>query len=201
MARKRERTPLEHGDRLDLNSLLRQCETPSGPFPCTFLLSPPGPPSYPGETGVLALIFASPSCGLMWLREGVREQTIGLVALPCGFSGGKWFFTCPKTGRRAFVLWKPPGASCFASRAAFGKEFAYASQFEAPHKRAWRRADKIRFKLCGGDYTQMHSVFPPIKPKGMRWLTYVARLKLLEHFEEIGRSHFIRVAARLIEAG
>jgi hypothetical protein len=68
-------------------------------------------------------------------------------------------------------------------------------------RRAWRRADKIRFKLCGGDYAQMHSVFPQLKPKGMRWLTYVTRLKLLEHFEGIGRSHFRRLAARLVEAG
>src|SRR4051794_18692071 len=68
-----------------------------------------------------------------WLRVemGERSQYLSLRAEPRHFGGVQWYFLCPFTGRKASVLWRPPGAREFAARQAWGRSVAYGSQFKS----------------------------------------------------------------------
>jgi hypothetical protein len=82
-----------------------------------------------------------------WLRiqMGNTEQTIYLVPRPRRFGGHQCYFVCPVMNRRSSVLWKPPGATRFCSREAWGsRRVAYASQFLDPDNRAHRGKAKIK---------------------------------------------------------
>ncbi len=68
------------------------------------------------------------------------------------------------------MLYRPAGAALFASRHAWGRRVAYASQFLSPTDRAWRTKAKVKARLIG-DEDQDTWDLPP-KPKGMRWSTY-----------------------------
>jgi hypothetical protein len=73
--------------------------------------------------------------------------------------------------RPASVLWKPPGAQSFASRQAWGRQVAYASQFKDRIDRAHHGQAKIKSYLCSmGGFEPDEWDFPP-KPKWMRWKT------------------------------
>jgi hypothetical protein len=80
--------------------------------------------------------------------------------------GRRWWFVCPKSGRRAWKLYLPAGATMFASRSAY--RLAYPCQREHPRDRSLRRAFKERRRLGSdlgiGDYI--------LKPKWMRLKTY-----------------------------
>ncbi len=67
--------------------------------------------------------------------------------MPRHFGGRQWYFVCPRTCRSVSVLWKPPGATQFASRQFWGRQVAYASQFETPSDRALRGKAKIKARL------------------------------------------------------
>ena len=90
---------------------------------------------------------------------------------PQPFGGRRWWFVCPRTGRRAVNLYLPNGAFSFASRQAY--RLTYRSQRETSYDRALRRAFKLRGKLGAdggvGDYVP--------KPKWMRWPTYDRKLE------------------------
>jgi hypothetical protein len=60
------------------------------------------------------------------------EQEIRFASRPRHFGGRQWYFECPVTGRLASVLWRPNGASRFASRQAWGNRVAYRSQYLDP---------------------------------------------------------------------
>src|SRR5215813_10874855 len=47
------------------------------------------------------------------------QKTIHLSSRARHFGGCHWYYICPVTGRRASVLWRPNGASRFASRHAW----------------------------------------------------------------------------------
>jgi hypothetical protein len=108
---------------------------------------------------------------------------ITLATTPQPFGGRRWWFVCPRTGRRAAKLYLPKGAFTFASRLAY--RLAYRSQRETTHDRALRRAFKLRGKLEGlggiGDYIP--------KPKWMRWPTYERRLEEVAAAEEVVDAH------------
>ncbi len=87
------------------------------------------------------------------------------------------------TGRRASVLWMPPGASCFASRQAWGREVAYASQFITAPFRALSRAHDIRHRLGDQEYTSVFDFPPPSRPRWMHRYTYEALLERLAFYE------------------
>ena len=70
--------------------------------------------------------------------DGERREFdywIQLETTPQPFGGRRWWFICPRTGRRAAKLYLPNGAFTFASRQAY--RLAYRSQREAPHDRAF----------------------------------------------------------------
>jgi hypothetical protein len=103
------------------------------------------------------------------LRHQGGEQFIWLEQAPRHFGGVQWYFACPKTQRRVSVLWRPPGASIFASRHAWPRSAAYASQFLDPVGRAWRAKRIIAVRLGS---KEPYDCDLPDKPAWMRWRTY-----------------------------
>ena len=182
MARPRERIGLEDGLRLDLNSLLRHRIARSGPVICASISWGPRYSCEPTASGSLITCLSGASRGWLRLDLGSAEQSIDLVAKPRHFGGQQWYFVCPRLGRRASVLWMPPGANFFASRQAWGDKVAYGSQFRAWQFRALSRAQNLRYQLGGEEFLCLDEPSPP-KPKGMHRRTYEAQLKRLESYE------------------
>jgi hypothetical protein len=127
-------------------------------------------------------------------RDGERRKFdywIELVTTPQPFGGRRWWFVCPRTGRRAAKLYLPNGAFTFASRQAY--RLAYRSQRETPWDRALRRAFKLRDELGGhggiGDYID--------KPKWMRWATYDRKLEKVAAAEEVVGVHTLAFVRKL----
>ena len=68
------------------------------------------------------------------------DQTVAIVAQDQPLGGERFYFLCPHTGRRSFVLLLPPGASLFATRQSWG--IPYSVQRERSFSRALRGRDK-----------------------------------------------------------
>ena len=85
--------------------------------------------------------------------------------------------------RPASVLWKPSGATRFCSRQTWGRQVAYASQFETPSDRAWRGKAKIKARLIADLDPDVWNF--PAKPKWMRWRTYERYVDKHDHYEAI----------------
>ena len=83
------------------------------------------------------------------------------------------------------MVWKPPGASYFASRQAWGRRVAYLSQFSTPSDRALRIAQDMRYKLGGINWVSMVDECMPRKPKWMRQATYDRKIAKLERYEHV----------------
>jgi hypothetical protein len=82
------------------------------------------------------------------------------------------------------VLWRPPGATRFCSRQAWGsRRVAYASQFLDRDSRAHRGKAKVKARLIG-DSDPDEWDLPP-KPKWMRWRTYNRYVERFDSYEEI----------------
>lgn len=143
MSRSRQRYPLEAGQKLDINQLRR--------------------------TGVMSRNLNGASAGSLSVRypEIDFSQEIQFVSRKRHFGGRQFYFVCPVTGRLASVLWRPSGASRFASRQAFGRGVAYTSQFADATNRCHLARDRIRTKLGAGWFDDM-----PPRPKRMRATTY-----------------------------
>jgi hypothetical protein len=108
--------------------------------------------------------------GWMSLVFQSREQSFDLVSRPRHFGGRQWYVVCPCSARIVRVLFRPLGASYFASRHAWGRRAAYASQFLDPIGRAWRTKAKIKNRLIGDEDPDEWDL--PPKPKRMRSTTY-----------------------------
>jgi hypothetical protein len=96
-----------------------------------------------------------------------QHYNVRLLTSPQPFGGVRWWFECPRTGRRAVKLYLPLGGHQFWSRHAY--RLGYASQREDRKGRAQLQAVKI-YRALGGDGHWMDG--PPAKPKWMRWRTY-----------------------------
>jgi hypothetical protein len=107
------------------------------------------------------------------------DDRVRLVATRPPFGGQRWWFVCPAEGRRVRKLYLPLGRHRFRSRHAY--RLAYASQREAVHDRAMRRARKLRRRL-GGDPADGGY---PEKPPWMRQVTYYKLLDKLAAAERI----------------
>ena len=119
------------------------------------------------------------------------DDKIYLTASRPWFGGQRWWFVCPNENRRARKLYLPLGARRFRSRRAY--RLAYASQREAVHDRAMRRADKLRRRL-GDDPMDGHY---PEKPLRMRWATYNRILDKLFAANRILDERMIKFVERL----
>jgi hypothetical protein len=127
--------------------------------------------------------------------DGEKRESdywIQLETMPQHFGGRRWWFVCPRTGRRAAKLYLPNGAFTFAARQAY--RLAYRSQREAPHDRALRRAFKLRGRLGAdggiGDYIA--------KPKWMRRRTFERAVERVNQAEEIVEGQLALALARLL---
>src|ERR1700680_1432502 len=81
--------------------------------------------------------------------------------------GLRWWFTCPRCGRRAQKLYHPPGGSRFGCRNCYS--LSYRSRSYGPLDRSQERARTIQLRLGGSG--SLIDPFP-FKPKGMWWKTY-----------------------------
>ena len=95
------------------------------------------------------------------------------------------------------MLYRPLGASYFASRPAWGCRAAYASQFLDPIGRAWRTKAKVKAALLG-DADPDEWDLPP-KPKGMRWTTYERWVTRYDVAEGMLDAQLAIAAARLMK--
>jgi hypothetical protein len=196
MARRRDRIRLEDGLRFDLNCLIRQNLLRRGAV-CrsSFHWSY----RYSGDviaSGWVSADLTEERRGWLRLEVGALDQRIALEAAPRHFGGRQWYFVCPRTGLRASVLWRPPGARSFASRHAWGRQVAYGSQFETPYDRALSAAHDIRYKLGGKIYVSLDEISPP-KPKGMHSRTYERIVGKCEGYEAIVNQRLIELLSRL----
>src|SRR6187397_2323921 len=90
-----------------------------------------------------------------------------LYARPQPFGGLRWWFICPRSGRRAAKLHMPLGAYQFASRKAY--RLPYCSQRADAPERLRSRAIKLRQQLGDAEGDIGDGI---IKPKWMRWRTF-----------------------------
>jgi hypothetical protein len=128
------------------------------------------------ESGRIRLVYATTR------QDGKRREFdywIALTTTPQPFGGRRWWFVCPRTGRRALKLYLPDGALTFASRQ--GHRLAYRSQRETKWNRALRRAFKLRGSLGAGG--GIGSYVP--KPKWMRLRTYDRKLEEVSAAEAV----------------
>jgi hypothetical protein len=108
--------------------------------------------------------------GWFRIQLGSLDQRIILVPRSRHFGGQQWYFMCPVTGRLASVVWKPPGATKFASRHAWPNQVGHLSQFGSWIDRAHLGKAKIKARLLGDCDPDEWELPPP--PRGMRRQTY-----------------------------
>ena len=185
MARNRQRVCLEDGLKLDLNRLASRGFIKFGAN-----IGSRGivwNHSYWGEVerAVISADMTSPRDAWLKVQFGESIQRIELTSRVRHFGGRQWFFVCPATGRRATVLWKPPGAQRFCSRQTWGRQVAYRSQYLDRDSRAHAAQSKINALLCliGGFDPEDWDL--PTKPKWMRWKTYHRHEAKFDHYEAV----------------
>ena len=123
-----------------------------------------------------------------------QQQVFSLVSEPRHSGGLQWHAVCPRTGQRVRVLYRPLGATFFASRYAWGRRAAYASQFLDPIGRAWRTKAKVKATLLRNEDPDEWDL--PAKPKGMRWATYERWVAKYDAAEEMLVTQLVMAAAR-----
>jgi hypothetical protein len=190
MPRDRQRLTLESGPKLDLAKLIPDgAGKPGSHIQCVLTFGS-------GEI-IKADLRLHDYGGLLELSYRGRQQTFPLVSSPRHFGGLQWYAICPKSGRWVRVLYRPSGATFFASRYAWGRRAAYASQFLDPIGRAWRAKAKVKAKLLG-DADPDEWDLPP-KPKGMRWANYERWVARYDAAEEMLDAQLVMAAARLMK--
>jgi len=107
--------------------------------------------------------------GIQFVKRDGEGKLAGLFvrySYTCTMFGGyrKWF-ACPGCRRAARVVYGVHTLRCRRCR-----QLKYASQSEASHWRAQRKALSIRRRL-GASSDALNGPFPP-KPSKMRWVTY-----------------------------
>jgi hypothetical protein len=190
MPRDRQRLTLESGPKLDLAKLIPSgAGKPGSHIRCVL--------TYGSGEIITATLRLSDYGGLLDLSCQGRQQSFSLTSEPRHFGGLQWYVLCPKTGRRVRVLYRPLGATYFASRNAWGRRAAYASQFLDPIGRAWRTKAKVKAALLADEDPDEWDL--PPKPKGMRWATYEQWVARYNAAEEMLDAQLVMAAARLMK--
>ena len=190
MPRDRQRLTLESGPKLDLAKLIPSgAGKPGSHIQCVLTYGS-------GET-ITANLRLHEHGWLLELSCRERQQSFSLVSDPRNFGGLQWYAICSKTGRQVRVLYRPLGATYFASRYAWGRRAAYASQFLDPIGRAWRIKAKVKSALLGNEDPDEWDL--PPKPKGMHWATYERCVARYDAAEEMLDAQLILAAARLMK--
>jgi hypothetical protein len=190
MPRDRQRLTLESGPKLDLAKLIPSGAGKPGSHIQSVL-------TYGSGETITATLKLSDYGGLLDLSFQGQQQAFSLVPEPRHLGGLQWYVICPRTGRRVRVLYRPLGATYFASRHAWGRRAAYASQFLDPIGRAWRTKAKVKAALLGDEDPDEWDV--PPKPKGMRWATYERWVVKYDAAEEMLDTQLVMATARLLK--
>ena len=130
-------------------------------------------------------------------REGDRivHDCIRLVWTVPTYGGRRWWFLCPRTGKRTAKLYLPNGGWHFWSRHAY--DLGYACQRDDRFGRLQRRAAKLNRQLGGEGWSSWDN--PPTKPKWMRWRTSERKYEHWERVVEKANEEFAVRAARLLK--
>ncbi len=121
MSRPRQRIRLEDGLKLDLNKLLREGLGPPGRIPWPVDIRWASSRSGEIAKGWITIRNEGEDRGFVRIEIGKLDQKINLMAQPRHLGGRQWYFLCPVTGKKCSVVWLPPGATRFCSRACEGK--------------------------------------------------------------------------------
>jgi len=183
MPRPRYRACLHDGLKLDLNHLARRGFIKFGANIGAQGISWSNSHHGAIASGVISADMTDSNCAWFRIAIGGFVQQMALVSRPRHFGGCQWFFVCPVTGKLATVLWRPPGASKFCSRQAWGRQVAYRSQFQGATDRAYHGKERIKARLIG-DLDPEDWDLPP-KPKWMRWATYNRYVERFDNYEEM----------------
>ncbi|MEH2501547.1 hypothetical protein V1290_000358 [Bradyrhizobium sp. AZCC 1578] len=170
MPRLRKRVCLQDGPFLDLPWLVRNQFVRLATFSPGRAISWTRPSLGVVASGFICADLTQGAQGWLKIWIGRIPQEIKLAAQPRNFGGQQWYFVCPITGRLASVVWRPPGASIFASRHAWATQVAYLSQFGTWIDRAHLGKAKVTARLLAN--CNPESCSPPPRPKGMRLQTY-----------------------------
>ncbi len=106
-----------------------------------------------------------------------QRYRVRLLSTPQHLGGSRWWFECPRTGRRCVKLYLPRGGHRFWSRAAYS--LGYACQRADRMYQAQRQALKV-YRALRGDGNWRDGA--PPKPKTMRWRTYERLANKLDHY-------------------
>ena len=197
MPRPRYRACLQDGLKLDLNHLARKGFIKPGANIGARGISWSNSHQREIARGVITADMSDPCHAWFRIAMGRFLQQITLVSRPRHFGGQQWFFLCPVTGKLATVLWKPPGASKFCSRQAWGRQVAYRSQFQGASDRAYLGKERIRSRLIG-DLDPVEWDLPP-KPKWMRWATYNRYVERFDEYESLLDQASISLVVKRLE--
>lgn len=133
-------------------------------------------------------------------RDGDERETtyrVSLLETPCPIGGHRWWFSCPRTGRRTFRLFLPNGGIRFYSRAAY--RLGYMCQRETRVDRLMRKARKLHRRLGGDGYEIGTWEYPPEKPKWQRWGTYERKVAEWQRADQKADDAWAYGAVRLME--
>ncbi|MSQ47311.1 MAG: hypothetical protein EXR78_02810 [Deltaproteobacteria bacterium] len=101
------------------------------------------------------------------------------------FLGGRRFwFTCPRCGRRCRVVYLPPASTRVGCRLCLS--LRYQSQSRSSLAQYWRTITQLRRRLGMRDaYTPCHPFSSPFRPRGMHYRRYARLVHKLEVKESI----------------
>ena len=122
--------------------------------------------------------------------ESEVRYRIRLVRTHPPFGGDRWWFICPRLGRRSFKLFLPLGGHQFRSRAAYG--LGYASQRGTALDRAHRRRVKIERTLWWDGEE-------PVRPPRMWRRTFEQRIVRLDEADGRIDAAWLPIACRLLK--
>jgi hypothetical protein len=132
------------------------------------------------------------------VRGGNIAEIITLVYEPCRFGGSRAYFICP--GPREGTDCERRVTKLHLSHRYFlcrhCNQLSYASQYEQPWKRAFRRANKLKQHLGIG--VGIGEPLPE-KPKGMWTRTYSSLLDEILHAEILANEARLKMFKRLVQ--
>jgi hypothetical protein len=168
------RPTIESGLTLDINRLLRKGDMVPGKHVSGALI---WSNVRTGEQEQIASIgyeasLVNPETAWARLHYSVNGQPadyrVRLTSTSCHYGGRRWWWKCPRSGRRASKLYLPPGGTVFAARHVY--RLAYQSQRLAALDRSHDRQRRLYRKL-GANYDYFDRCTPP-RPNGMHRSTY-----------------------------
>jgi len=123
------------------------------------------------------------------------DYQVWLERTPCHFGGFRWWWRCPRSGRRVRVLCLPPGETMFVARTMY--RLPYRSQRETHIQRSHDRLRRLYGKL-DGNYQYFEDPIPE-RPKGMHRRTYERLAGAIERAEDEHDRVWLAGSLRLLQ--